>query len=452
MKPAQPLKLLLVLPDGRIHKLGFGAWHVSLREAPLTATTLAALIPPDIDARVTIIDESIGMRVPFQQAHDLVGISCLTGTCTRAYAIADRFRAQGVPVVLGGVHVTLRPDEAAQHADAIVIGPAEETWGQLLRDFQARRLQPAYQATRVKLDGLPHARRDLQRRFGYVAPNTIFATRGCKGTCDFCTIPAVKIGWHKRPIAEVIDELRSIRGRRIAFNDVHLTEEPDYAKEFFEAMIPLRKEWGGLASTRILQDDELLELMRQSGCRFLLIGFETLNNRSLAAMHKRFNQVPDYQRLVQKLHALGIVVQGCFIFGLDEDDRSVFATTVEMIDELKIDIPRYAIYTPYPGTALFQRLQAEGRLLHEQWAYYDTQHVVFQPQQMTPGELDEGFKWAYRRTFALRSILKRIGESGRNFYITFIGNLAYKRYVRRLDADAGRFPEKLTPWRGGRAE
>ena len=160
-------------------------------------------------------------------------------------------------------------------------------------------------------------------------------------------------------------------------------------------------------------------------------------------MHKRFNKVTEYQELVDKLHELHIVVQGCFIFGLDEDDQTVFAPTVEMINELKIDIPRYAIYTPYPGTQLFYRLQAEGRLLHSQWEYYDTQHVVFLPKKMSPQELDAGFKWAYQQTFTVRSILKRLRESGRNAPIAFIGNLAYRLYIKRLCADTHRFPEKF---------
>lgn len=438
----QPIKILLVLPDGRIHKLKLGLLNISFREAPLTATTLAALIPPEIYADVKIVDESIDM-VPFHKHYDLVGISCLTGTSARAYQIADRFRMQGATVVLGGVHVTLMPDEAKQHADAIVIGFAEQTWGQLLRDFVNNRLQPVYTSETTHLEHLPCPRRDLQRRFGYMIPNTVFVTRGCRGVCDFCTVPAVRFGWHKRPIADVIDEIRNIKAPRIAFSDVHLTEDPDYAKAFFKALIPLKKKWGGLASTRIGRDDELLDLMRKSGCKFLLIGFESINSGSLSTIHKGFNKVEQYQEFVKKLHDLNMIIQGCFIFGLDEDDTSVFANTVDMLNRLRIDIPRYAIYTPYPGTKAFQRLEAERRLLHYRWEYYDTQHVVFVPNKMSPQELDEGFKWAYKHTFSFRSTLKRTWGSGKNFPITFIGNLAYKLYIKRLFSEQQRFPERM---------
>ena len=436
------LKILLVLPDGRIHKLKFWPLDISFREAPLTVTTLAALIPQDIQADVHITDESID-TVPFHNHYDLVGISCMTGTSTRAYEIADRFRAQGATVVLGGVHVTLLPDEAKQHADAIVTGFAEITWRQLLRDFTRDRLQPVYSSKTIYLAHLPHPRRDLQRRFGYMVPNTVFVTRGCRGVCDFCTVPAAKFGWHTRPIPEVIDEIRSIHAKRIVFSDVHLTEDPEYAKAFFKALIPLKKRWGGLASTRIFADDELLDLMHKSGCSFLLIGFESINSDSLATIHKGFNKVGQYQEFVRKLHELNIIIQGCFIFGLDQDDTSVFARTVEMVDHLKIDIPRYAIYTPYPGTKAFQRLEAEQRLLHYHWEYYDTQHVVFVPNKMTPQELDDGFKWAYKQTFSFTSTIKRTWGSGKNFPITFVGNLAYKLYIKRLFAEEHRFPQHL---------
>ena len=433
------IKIGIILPDGRIHKLRFGRWQRSFREAPLTATTLAGLVPPELDAEISLIDESID-RVPLARAYDLVAISSITGTSTRAYELADHFRRRGATVVLGGVHVTLMPEEAAQHADAIVIGFAEQTWPQLLRDFVAGRLQQVYHSETVCLDKLPPPRRDLQRRFGYMVPQTVFATRGCKGTCDFCAVPAAKFGWHTRPVADVIAEITAIKSHRIALNDVNLTEDPDYAKELLTALAPLKKRWGGLASMRIAQDDELLDLLQASGCQFLLIGFESLKNQSLASMRKAFNKVEDYQELITKLHDRRIVVQGCLIFGLDDDDRTVFADTVELVNELKIDIPRYAIYTPFPGTPAFQRLQAEQRLLHTHWEYYDTQHVVFRPKQMSPLELDEGFKWAFQETFTVRSALRRTWGSGLNFPIAFVGNLAYKLYIRRLYAEQQRFP------------
>jgi radical SAM superfamily enzyme YgiQ (UPF0313 family) len=426
------MRILLILPDGRIHKLKIGPLTVSFREAPLTLTTLAGLIPSDMNAQVRIVDESVGTRIPFQESFDLVGISCITGTATRAYEIADRFMKQKTTVVLGGFHVTLMPEEAGKHADSVVLGFAEEAWPRLLRDFANQSLKPVYRGGEGWLSNLPFPRRDLQKRFGYMAPNTVFATRGCKGKCDFCAIPAAKVAWQTRPIGDVIDEIKRIRSKRIVFNDVSIAEDPEYAKELFKAMVPLRRKWGGLATTRIVQDEEMLDLMHESGCIYLLIGFESLEDRSLSCINKGFNRAEHYRSVVERLHEKGITIQGCFIFGLDEDETHVFEQTVDCVNELTIDIPRYAIYTPYPGTKAFQRLKAEDRILHENWAYYDTQHVVFEPKNMTVRQLEQGFRWAYQETFRLNSVLQRTVGSGRYFPITFLGNLAYKIYLRRL--------------------
>jgi radical SAM superfamily enzyme YgiQ (UPF0313 family) len=430
------MRLLLIMPDANIHRLSLGPIKMSFREAPLTLTTLAALVPSELNADITIVDESI-QSIPFNKQFDLVGISCLTGTAYRAYEIADRFRSAGAKVVLGGVHATLRPDEAKLHADAVVLGFAESTWPELLRDLVTGGLKRVYANDSVDLSQLPIPRRDLQKRFGYMAPNTVFATRGCKGACEFCSVAAVPFGWHTRPVHEVIDEIRQIRSNRIVFNDVSITEDREYARELFAAMVPLKKKWGGLATVGITADDELLGLMRESGCIYLLIGFETLERKGLAGINKDFNSQVDYASAVQKLQSLGIIVQGCFILGLDHDQKNVFEKTVQAVNDLKIDIPRFAIYTPYPETQAFKRLKEAGRLLHEYWPHYDTQHVVFQPENMTPQELDAGFRWAYRQTFSMASIARRTLGS-KHFAISFLGNVAYKLYVRRLQTDVTR--------------
>lgn len=440
MNVNQKLKLLIILPDGKIHKLKLGPINISFREAPLTATMLAALVPKEINSDIKIIDESVD-TLDYNINYDLVAISCLTGTSTRAYQIADFYRNNKITVVLGGIHVTLLPDEAKSHADSIVIGFAEETWPQLLRDFIAGKLKSEYRSKEGNINNLPFPRRDLQRKYGYGVPNTIYATRGCRSNCDFCTVPAANFGWHIRPVQEVIDELKTIKAKTIAFNDVNLTDDTEYAKELLSAMIPLKKSWGGLASTLVTQDDELLDLLRASGCTFLLLGFESINPKSLVEMQKGFNKVAEYEEVIRKLHDNKIIIQGCFIFGLDSDEEDVFENTFDFVNKYKIDIPRYAVYTPYPETLAFKKLEKENRILHYNWEYYDTQHVVFQPKNMTPERLDEGFKWAFKKTFTIKSNLKRNFGTNRNAMITFAGNLAYKLYVKRLNRDKDRFPE-----------
>lgn len=430
-------RLLIILPDGRIHRIQLGSFSKSFREAPLTATALAALVPPELNFEIRIADESIGQN-PIQQNVDLVAISCLTGTCLRAYEIADGYRKQNIPVVLGGVHVTLLPDEAMQHADAIVTGFAEKSWPALLHDFVNGKMQKRYTDENYTFEDMPIPRRDLQKSTGYMIPNVVSATRGCMGTCDFCSVYAARFGWHKRPINEVIDEIRNIPSKTIVFNDVSMGEDMDHFKELLKALAPLKKTWGGLVSTKVFNDPEIPGLLQKSGCVYLLIGMESLNDYSLRKIHKGFNKLSEYERIIGLMHSHNIVLMGCFIFGFDEDDAYIFEKTVDFVNEYKVDIPRYAIYTPYPQTDAFHRLKAEDRLLHEYWRHYDTQHVVFQPKHMTPEELDRGFIWAYEKTFTMASSFRRTARTSRNFPVTFAGNMAYNIYIKRLQNEQNR--------------
>ena len=431
MQGGQEMRLLLIMPDADIHKISIGKIKRSFREAPLTLTTLAALIPKEINCEVRIIDESID-KIPFEQDFDLIGISCLTGTVVRAYEIADFFKEKGVTVVLGGVHISFMPEEAAAHADTIVSGFAEETWPELLRDFVKGKMKSRYSAdSSPSLVGLPEPRRELQKRGGYMVPNTVFATRGCRGKCEFCTVPAVPFGWHTRPIGDVINEIRNIKTKMFAFNDVNLCEDREYAIELFNAIAPLKKRWGGLATVSIVNDTELMEAMKRSGCIYLLTGFESVNEKSLNSISKRFNKIEQYRETVEIIHSYNIALQGCFILGLDSDTTDSFKQTVELVNYLKIDIPRYAIFTPYPGTPVYKKMKQENRIIHENWKYYDTKHVVFRPHNMTPEELQKGFENAYRQTFSISSILSRCVGSPHPA-VTFAGNLAYKFYINRM--------------------
>ena len=435
----RPKRLLILLPGGQPHLLKLGAIRTSFREAPLTGTLLAALVPLELGLEVTYVDGSVS-PIPLAEDFDLVAISLITGMALRGYELAEHFRRRGATVVLGGIHVSLLPEEARPHADALVIGFAERTWPQLLRDWCAGVLKPEYRHIGpAAVAGLPHPRRDLQKPFGYMMPRTVNATRGCRQACDFCVAPAVPMGWNTRPVGEVVAEVRTLPGRTFAFHDLNLTDDIGYAKELFAALRPLRKQWGGLVSTKIARDAELLDLMAASGCSYLLIGFESVSPAALRGMRKRFNAPDHYREVVEALHDRHIVVQGCFIFGLDDDMPDVFAQTVAAIDELRIDIPRFALYTPFPGTESYRRLKAEGRILHENWRYYDTQHGVIRPRHMSPAELDRGFIWAWRESFKLGIAAKRVRLHG-NTRISAVGNLAYRLYGHRLKRDEDRFP------------
>lgn len=428
------MKVLLIMADAHMHKLVVGPFKRSMREAPLSMTTLAALTPPDLDVQYKLVDESVD-RIPLDYPADLVAISAITGTSLRAYELAKHFRRRGIPVVLGGAHVTILPEEAEEHADAIVIGRAEGVWPQVLRDFQAGAMKKVYRELPIEgewLEGVPPARRDLQRRSGYMMPNTLHATRGCKHACDFCAVGAVWPKYLKRPIPDIIADIQSTKGKYFVFNDVSLLDDREYSKELLNALIPLKRRWGGLATTTVTDDPELMDLLQKSGCAYLLLGFETVQQQGLNKIYKGFNQSNDYKRVMDVMHEHGISVQGCFVLGLDQDDSTIFEKTVQLVNDLKIDIPRYSLYTPYPGTRLFNRLYQEKRILSFNWNDYDTMHVVIQPAQMTPEQLYDGFKWAYKETFKLKHAFKRTRGLNLSFPINLVGNLAYKIFVHRL--------------------
>lgn len=433
------MKIQLLSPAGEIHRNGTGIFKTALRYAPLTLTTLAALVPPELNAEVTIQDEGV-QPLDLDTDADLVGITAITGTALRAYQIADELRARGKTVVLGGVHPTLLPDEAAQHADAIVTSYAEQSWPQLLHDFARGQLKPRYfTPTGHRLQGVPIARRDLLNKKRYATVNSIEATRGCPHKCDFCAVPAAWSGiYAHRPIEEVIAELRTFEGRIALFIDLSPVEDVAYAKALYRAMIPLRMRWVGLATTRIAEDAELLDLAAKSGCRGLLIGFESVSQDTLNETRKGFHKAKNYATVVQRLHDHGIGIQGCFVFGFDNDDDSVFARTVEFVDRTKIDLPRYAVMTPFPGTGYYRRMESEGRLLHKNWALYDVEHVVFQPRRMSPERLQEGLEWAWRQSYSWKSIITRLGGAPWGILPLWVSlNLGYRYYAQHLREKTG---------------
>jgi radical SAM superfamily enzyme YgiQ (UPF0313 family) len=433
-KEGRLVRIQLLSPAGEIHRNNTGIFKTSLRYAPLTLTTLAAMVPDDLDAQVAIQDEGV-QPLDLDVEADLFGITAITGTALRAYKIADELRARGRTVVLGGVHTTLLPDEAARHADAIVIGYGEQSWPQLLRDFARGELKPRYHApTGRVLAGIPPARRDLLNKKKYATVNSIEATRGCPHKCDFCVVPTAWSNiYAHRPIDEVIAELRTFEGKKALFIDLSPMEDVNYAKALYRAMIPLGMRWVGLSTTRIAEDDELLKLAAASGCKGLLIGFESVSQDTLNGTHKGFHAANRYGDVVKKLHDHGIGIQGCFVFGFDTDDESVFERTVEFVDRAKIDLPRYAVMTPFPSTGLFRRLESEGRLLHKNWALYDVEHVVHQPRHMSPERLQEGLEWAWRQSYALGSIGRRAFGAPWSILPLWVAlNFGYRYYAKHL--------------------
>lgn len=427
------LKIVLISPKGPLYRHRGGIWKKSLRYQPLTLTTLAALIPSEINADIQLLDEGIA-DVPMDLEADLIGLTVITGTAMRAYELADHFRRRGVTVVLGGPHVTLIPEDAVPHADAVVTGYAEDSWPQLLRDFAAGQLQQRYdQAPNLSLADRPFARRDLLPGKHFLTNNVFEATRGCIHNCDFCVVPTA---WGRKPylkpVEQVVADIRQHGARKLIFVDLNIIADRDYALLLFKALIPLKVQWYGLATVLLTDDPELLELAGRSGCRGLLMGLESISPQNLRKSHKGFNSPDKYFKVVEHLHEHGIALQGCFVFGLDQDEPDIFLKTAEFAVQARIDLPRFAVVTPFPKTPLYNRLESEGRILTKNWELYDAQHVVFQPAKMSVTELQQGVEAAWKHAYSYRSIARRIRQSPAPWPVKIGTNLGYRFYAHNL--------------------
>jgi radical SAM superfamily enzyme YgiQ (UPF0313 family) len=428
------LRIALISPKGPLYRHRGGIFRKSLRYQPLTLTTLASLVPPELEVELTLIDEGI-QEVPDGLEADLIGLTVITGTATRAYELSQRFRARGIVTVLGGPHITLIPDDAQSHADAIVVGYAEDSWPQLLRDFAGGIMQPRYdQSPTLSLANRPFARRDLLPRRRYLTNHVFEATRGCVHDCDFCVVPAA---WgrkpYQKPVEQVVEDIRREGARKLIFVDLNLIADRRYALKLFNALIPLRVQWYGLATVLLGDDPDLLDAAARSGCRGLLMGLESISPENLRASRKGFNSPDRFVRLVETLHEHGIALQGCFVFGLDGDDPDVFLKTAQFAVEAKIDLPRFAVVTPFPNTGLYKRLAAEGRILTRNWELYDGQHVVFKPMRMSVDELSRGTEAAWKHAYRFRSIASRIRHSPAPWGVRLATNLGYRFYANHLD-------------------
>lgn len=392
---------------------------------PHSLQLIAALTPRE--HRVTIVDEYHRPADRRLQA-DLIGISVWTAAASRAYALADHYRGRGMPVVLGGPHVTVCPEEARRHADAIVVGEAESVWCRVLEDFQAGRLQPVYSGEPLSLERTPAPDWSVIDPSDYAILLSLATTRGCTRRCDFCYESCrPKPSFRRRPLPAILAEIDARPMPLIAFLDNDLMADRELADPLLEALALRRRHWLGMTSIEVADDEAALDRMARSGCRSLFIGFESINGESLREVHKGCNRVEAYLRNVRRIHDRGIMVNGSFVFGFDHDGPDVFPRTVRFGIEARLESATFTILTPYPGTTLHRRLEAEGRIVDRDWSHYDTTRVVFRPARMSLEELEAGYFRAYREFYTWRSILHRCrwGEPG--FAKRLFLNVAYKR-------------------------
>ena len=395
---------------------------------PLGLAAVAAATPEHV--HVSITDENIE-DIDYEKDVDLVGITASTPQSLRAYEIAGKFRERGVKVALGGLHPSVLPEEAIQHADIVVVGQAEGIWEKVIADVETGEHQRVYvNSNPTDLERVPIPRKDLFAKYEdrYLTANVVQTTRGCPFNCSFCIVTRFfgRTFRHRR-VEDVIREVKSGSGDFVFFVDDNITVDRNHARLLFESLMPLNKRWVSQASIDVAKDDELLSLASRSGCIALFIGFETLSQDGLEEVNKPVNKRVDYRNAIARIRGYGIGVYGAFILGLDTDTKEVFGRTLEFAINNKLEAANFAVLTPHPGTPLRAKLEKENRILHSDWSKYDGGNVTFKPKLMSPEELQEGHDWAKQRFYSLSSIVKRFSGRRKNLSFFLSYNFMYNR-------------------------
>ena len=407
-------KLLLIYPA--THKLG---WERYFQLPYHSLQQVAAATPSSWD--VTLIDE-LQDELPQGNGYDLIGITAMTHQANRAYEIANHYRAQGNKIIMGGMHPTVLPEEAMQHADSVVVGEAEPVMHQLLDDFLSGCLKPLYQAPVAEGDLLeiPWARRDILKGKRYITTQTVQASRGCPYDCAFCTVtPYFGNRYRYRSAKDILDQIKSFDKKLVIFLDDNLLGDPAKARPVLEGMAEMGIRWGSQTGLRFAEDPELLKLVVRSGCIGLFVGIESVSGQysQIAKLSGKSSQAD----LIKRVRDTGIILEASFVFGFDDHDDGVFEKTFRFVEDCAPSIPTFNLLTPYPGTAFFKQFEREGRLLHKDWSKYNHSEVVFTPNLMTPEQLQRGWTQIRKESYSLSSIISRVSQNpGRR-----LTNLAY---------------------------
>lgn len=413
-------------PKGRLWgELGF-------KFPTLSLAALAAVTPPEWE--VSFHDDAI-RPISFDTDADLIALTAMTAQANRAYELADAFRQRGKTVVMGGFHASNLPDEALQHVDSVVVGEGELAWPRLLADFQAGCLQPLYKSeSLIDTTLIPHARREIFKGSGHLFTNTIQTTRGCPFDCEFCSVTAFYgRKYRKRPVEQVLAELKELGkvNSFVFFVDDNIVADRRYSLELFAGMQGMGLKWLSHAPIDFAEDRELLKAAGDCGCVGMFVGFESLNQESLAAMGKVTNKAASYLEYANLFREHGIGILGSFVMGCDGDTPAVFEQTLRFCEDARLEAAIFPILTPYPGTAVRRRLEAEGRIISNNWRDYDMEHVVFQPKGMTVQELQEGYDAICSSFYSLGSIWRRIFKLHRSVQVFAPMNIGFRAAIKR---------------------
>lgn len=419
------MKILLISPTIDANK----RTNKGLMMPQLALYILAGLTPPEHE--VEIIEEE-STDIDFDQSYDLVGISCMTANAPRAYELCKEFKERSVPVVLGGVHPTILPDEALQYSDSVVIGEAEGVWEILVRDLQNNELKKKYH------DPLPDLSLYYPKDFSKILKRKLYnlipimTSRGCPYNCDFCCVTNL-FGKKVRhvPVENVVREIKESGAKNFIFLDDNIIGHPKYAKELFRAIKPLKIKWVGQASVSLLvNDDELMQLAADSGCKILFFGIESVSKEQLQKMRKAIKEIEHLESALKKIKKMGILIHASMVFGFDNDTKEIFDETVQFLIKNKVSTVSFNILTPYPGTKVYDELKEQGRLVTTDWQYFDHNTVVFEPKNMSPYELQMGKINARKKFYTKRSVLKRLFGNLYSPIIYFATNFGHMRQVK----------------------
>ena len=419
------MKILLISPSVDAEKRT-NKW---LMIPQLALYILEGLTPPEHE--VKIIEEETGY-IDLEQECNLVGISCMTANAPRAYELCKEFKKRGKTVILGGVHPSILPDEALQHADCVVVGEAEGVWETLLTDYQANRLKRIYHNPIPDLG--KYVPKDFSKVIGKSRFNIIpiMTTRGCPYNCDFCCVTNL-FGKKIRhvPVENVVRDIQESNSKTFIFLDDNIIGNPQYAKKLFQAIKPLKIKWVGQSSVSLLVgDDELLRLAAESGCKSLFLGIESVSEERLKSMRKVIKETELLESSLKKIKKMGILIHASMVFGFDNDTKEVFDETVRFLKRNRVSTVSFNVLTPYPGTKVYENLKNENRLTTTDWRYYDHNTVVFKPRNMTPYELQIGKVNARKEFYRILSVLKRLSGNLYNPLIYFLMNLGHMKQVK----------------------
>jgi radical SAM superfamily enzyme YgiQ (UPF0313 family) len=419
------MKILLISPTIDAEK----RTNKGLMMPQLALYILEGLTPQEHEVKIV---EEEAEDIDLDHECNLVGISCMTANAPRAYELCHEFKKRGKTVVLGGVHPSILPHEALEHADCVVVGEAEGVWEQLLNDFMRDHLEKTYHNPKPDLG--KYVPKDFSRiiKKGLFNVFPIMTTRGCPYHCDFCCVTNL-FGKKIRhvPIENVVRDIQESGAKNFMFLDDNIIGHPKYAKELFKAIKPLNIIWVGQASVSLLvSDHELMQLAAESGCKALFFGIESVSEEQLQTMRKAFNEIEKMEEAFKKIKKMRILIHASMVFGFDNDTKEIFNDTVRFLIKNKVSTVSFNVLTPYPGTKIYEDLKKENRLTTTDWRYYDHNTVVFKPRNMTPYELQMGKINARKKFYSIRSILKRLPGNLYNLVLYFATNYGHMKQVR----------------------